>query len=79
VDAIMPASSDPLVVLQERLASEINATCTDLDTARKLAETALAGVGLEDWTVTVRPDTRGCVIAGQDPETQSVYLFSLPS
>ncbi len=59
--------------------TDINSTCTDLESARKFAEQALADLVLEHWTVTVRPDAKNCVKAGEDPVNKSVYLFSLES
>jgi hypothetical protein len=79
VGAITNVTADPLVVLQDRLSNDINANCVDLNTARQLAQTALSDVGLKDWTVTVRDSARDCVKAGEDPDTKSVYLQSLPN
>ena len=69
---------DPLVALQERLSGDINAQCTDLESAKELARSALTDLALSDWTITIRGDLSTCVIAGEDPDTHSVYLFSLP-
>ena len=79
VEAIADVSADPLVVLQDRLSNDINLACVDLNTARQLAHAALLDLGLEDWTVTIRDNNQDCVKAGEDPDTKSVYLFSLPA
>ena len=67
---------DPLIVLQDRLSNDINSTCTDLQSARKLARAALSDLSLNNWTIVVQADTAGCVAAGEDPATQSIFLFS---
>jgi hypothetical protein len=79
VAAITNVTADPLVVLRDRLSNDINATCVDLNTARQLAQTALSDLGLKDWTVVVRDNTKDCVKAGEDSDTKSVYLFSPPT
>ena len=79
VDADTNLSKDPLVVLQDRLTNEINLVCVDVDTARRSIQGALADVGLTDWTVTVRENTTGCVLAGEDPDTKTVYLLTNPT
>ena len=79
VEAITDLSSEPMVVLQDRLVKDINASCVDLDTARQLAQVALGDLGLGDWTITVRENTKDCVKAGEDPETKSVFLQSVPN
>jgi hypothetical protein len=71
--------ADPTVVLQDRLSNDINLPCVDLNTARQLARKALTDLGLADWTVTVRDNVGDCVKAGEDPDTKSVYLLSLPT
>lgn len=78
-DANTDVISDPLVVLQDRLTTEINETCVTVDDARPLIEAALADVKLENWTITVRDDTHGCVFAGQDAEAKTVFLFTNPA
>ena len=79
VEAITDVSSDPMVVLQDRLVTDINDSCVDLDTARRLAQVALNDLSLKDWTITVRENTKDCVKAGEDPETKSVFLQSVPN
>jgi hypothetical protein len=79
VDADTDLVDDPRVVLQDRLTNDINLICVDLKTARELAHKALTDLGLTDWTVTVRDNARDCVKAGEDPDTKSVYLLSLPN
>jgi hypothetical protein len=79
VEADTNVSTDPLVLLQDRLTNEINLVCVDVDAAKKLIEAALTDAGLDDWTVTVRENTNGCVLAGEDPETKSVYLLTNPT
>jgi len=79
VEADTNVSDDPLVVLQDRLIGSINETCVDVDTARRIVEVALADVGLDGWTVAVRDDTHGCVFAGEDPDTKSVFLITNPA
>jgi hypothetical protein len=79
VDADTDLIDDPRVVLQDRLTNDINLTCVDLDTARQLALKALADLGLNDWTVTVRDNAKDCVKAGEDPDTKSVFLLSVPN
>ena len=79
VEASTDLSSEPMVVLQDRLVKDINDSCVDLDTARKLAQVALDDLGLGDWTITVRENTKECVKAGEDPETKSVFLQSVPN
>lgn len=74
-----PSIHDPLVALQDRLSTDINANCTDLESARKLVRSALSDLALSNWTITIRGDLSACVAAGEDPDTQSVYLFSLPT
>jgi hypothetical protein len=71
---------DPRVVLQDRLVNDINLQpCVDLNTARQLALKALADLGLTDWTVTVRDSVKDCVKGGEDSDTKSVFLFSVPN
>lgn len=77
-EAITDLSADPLVVLQDRLVKDINDSCVDVDTARQLAQAALDDLGLGDWTITVRDNTTDCVKAGEDPETKTVFLQSVP-
>jgi hypothetical protein len=79
VEADTNVSDDPLVVLQDRLVRSINETCVDVDTARQIVEVALADVGLDGWTVAVRDNTHGCVFAGEDPDTKSVFLLTNPA
>lgn len=79
VEAITDLGSDPAVVLQDRLVNDINASCVDVDSARHLAQAALDDLGLDDWTITVRDGTTGCVKAGEDPDTKSVFLQSVPN
>lgn len=79
VEADTNLSNDPLVVLQDRLVTEINEVCVDVDTAKVLIGAALSDVGLDDWTVVVRDDTHGCVFAGEDLATKSVFLFTNPT
>jgi hypothetical protein len=71
--------NDPLVALQDRLSNDINAKCTDLESARELVRSALSDLALSDWTITIRGDLSTCVVAGEDPDTHTVYLFSLPT
>lgn len=77
--AIGVLTVDPLVALQDRLSADINANCTDVETARKLAQSALTDLGLTNWTITVRREISSCTAAGEDVDTQSVYLFSVPT
>ena len=78
VDADTNVINDPLVLLQDRLSNEINAVCVDVETAKQLIHAALAEVGLNDWTITVHDGTHGCVAAGEDLDTKSVYLATNP-
>jgi hypothetical protein len=79
VEAVTDVSEDPLVLLQNRLSNDINATCVDVETARQRAQAALSDLGLNDWTVIVRDDSRDCVKAGEDPDTKSIFLQSVPN
>jgi len=74
-----PSINDPLVALQDRLSNDINAKCTDLESAKQLVRAALSDLALSNWAITIRGDLSTCVIAGEDPDTHSVYLFSLPT
>jgi hypothetical protein len=73
IDAI---NAEPSDALHLRLTNDINLRCVDLDSARALVESALSELDLGDWTITTRGIVHGCIKAGAEPETKSVYLFT---
>jgi hypothetical protein len=77
-DAAAVPLDDPLIALQDRLVSEINERCVTADAAHPVIQAALDDVGLSDWTITVRPDTHGCVFAGEDSDNKTVFLITNP-
>jgi hypothetical protein len=78
-DAIDDINAEPSDQLHVRLTNDINLQCVDLDTARALVESALFELDLGDWMITTRGNFHGCVKAGEELETKSVYLFTVPT
>jgi hypothetical protein len=79
VEALNVGTDDPLVALQARLANDINSKCVDLPRAQQLAQAVVSDLGLAGWDVTIREHAVGCVKAGQDPESRTIYLFTPPN
>jgi hypothetical protein len=78
-DADINVSNDPIVVLQEQLADNINLVCVDVDKAEALASQALKDTGLGDWKIVRREGAKECVKAAEDVDTKTIFLQSLPN
>jgi len=74
---IADAAADPLVALQERLSTEINAGCVAQEDTPPLIEQMLSDVGLDGWEIVLgreRPEDP-CSIAVIVPDEQQIRVI----